>query len=107
MENAENNAALRCQLNGLLYITPTTRLKLARDIKDAIDEEEVENSETTQMLAFAQEVVTNEGSEEDASSIIPKGKNKRPASIKEFYADDNEAWVRKPSASTNLKKPHA
>lgn len=86
-------------------------LKLARRIKDAIDEEsivhqhEVEDSEASQMLALAQDIVATEGSQEDVSSL-PKGKRRRPNSIREYYADDNEAWVMKPGASTGLKRLH-
>ncbi|KAK2601718.1 MutS protein 1 [Conoideocrella luteorostrata] len=111
---AEDDPTKRHCLETLLCrIDLVQPLKLARKIKDAIDEEgivhqhEVQDSETTQMLALAEDVVANEGSEEDASSILPKGRKKRPTSIKEFYADDNEAWIMKPGASTNLKKLHA
>ncbi len=87
-------------------------LKLAERIKDAIDEEgiehqhEVEDSEASQMMALAEDVVASEGSQEDASSL-PKGKKKRPTSIKEYYAEDSEAWIMKPAASPALKKLHA
>ncbi|KFA61437.1 hypothetical protein S40285_03435 [Stachybotrys chlorohalonatus IBT 40285] len=88
-------------------------LKLARRIKDAIDEEgimqqhEVEDSEANQMLALAQDIVSAEGSQEDAT-LLPKGKRKRaPTSIKEYYAEDNEAWIMKPAASPVLQKLHA
>lgn len=86
--------------------------KLARKIKDAIDEEgivhqhEAEDSEASQMLALAQDIVATEGSQEDALAL-PKGKRKRPTSIREHYADDNEAWIMKPGASTNLKSLHS
>lgn len=88
-------------------------LKLARRIKDAIDEEgiihqhEVEDSEANQMIALAQDIVSSEGSQEDAS-VLPKGKRSRPpTSIKAYYAEDSEAWVMKPAASPRLKKLHA
>jgi DNA mismatch repair ATPase MutS len=96
----------------LSRIDLTQPLKLARRVKDAIDEEgivhqhEVEDSEANQMLALAQDIVANEGSEEDALAL-PKGKKKRPTSIKEHYAGDNETWTMKPGASTNLKKLHS
>ncbi|SPN97110.1 related to MUTS protein homolog 1 [Cephalotrichum gorgonifer] len=86
-------------------------LKLARRIKDAIDEEgivhrnEIEDSEAGEMMALAQEVVTSEGSTEDAASL-PKGKKKRATSIREYYGEDNEPWVMKPTASPALKKLH-
>lgn len=86
-------------------------LKLARRIKEAIDEEgiehqhEVEDSEASQMLALAQDIVSSEGSQEDAS-VLPKGKKKRPTSIREYYAEDNDTWIMKPAASTRLRKLH-
>ncbi|KAG6016349.1 hypothetical protein E4U43_003876 [Claviceps pusilla] len=96
----------------LLRIDLVQPLKLARKIKDAIDEEgivhqhAIKESEASQMLAIAQDVVAAEGSAEDAL-ILPKDKKKRPTSIKEFYAEDNEAWIMKPGASANLKKLHS
>lgn len=90
----------------------TQPLKLARRIKDAIDEEgivhqhEVEDSEASQMMALAEDIVASEGSQEDASSL-PKGKKRRPTSIKEYYAEDNDMWIMKPAASPALKKLHA
>ncbi|KAG6004440.1 hypothetical protein E4U21_001062 [Claviceps maximensis] len=96
----------------LLRIDLTQPLKLAQKIKDAIDEEgivhqqEVKQSEASQMLALAQDVVAAEGTAEDALTL-PKDKRKRTTSIKEFYAEDNEAWIMKPGASANLKKLHS
>lgn len=85
--------------------------KLAKRIKDAIDEDgivlqhEVEDSEASQMVALAEEIAITEGSEEDIASL-PKGKKKRPTSIKEHYAEDRETWIMKPAASPTLKKLH-
>ncbi|GAO13803.1 hypothetical protein UVI_02004740 [Ustilaginoidea virens] len=88
-------------------------LKLALKIKDSIDEEgivhqhEVEDSEASQMLALAHDVVATEGSQEDASAL-PKEKKKRPALTKEkeSYAEDNGPWIMKPGANENLAKLH-
>ncbi|UNI14512.1 MutS protein 1 [Purpureocillium takamizusanense] len=86
--------------------------KLAQRIRDAIDEEgivyqhEVEDSEASQIMALAQDIVSSEGSHHDASSL-PKGKKRRPATIREYYAEDNDAWIMKPAASTTLKKLHS
>ena len=86
--------------------------QLAEHIKDAIDEEgvhhhhELEDLEAGQMMALAEEVVSSEGSTEDAASL-PKGKRKRrPASIKEYYGEDSECWIMKPHASPTLQKLH-
>ncbi|OAA82645.1 MutS2 protein [Akanthomyces lecanii RCEF 1005] len=87
-------------------------LKLARRITEAIDEDgvvlqqEAADSEANQILALAEGVVATEGSTEDASSL-PKGKRKRPTSIREYYAEDNEAWIMKPKASPTLCRLHS
>jgi DNA mismatch repair ATPase MutS len=86
-------------------------LKLAKRIRDAIDEEavvyqhEVEDSEASQMMALAEDILQNEGTPEE-SSVLPKGKKKKPTSIKEHYADDNETWIMKAAASPGLRKLH-
>lgn len=87
-------------------------LALARRITEAIDEDglvlqnEAADSEASQMMSLAEDIVAAEGSAADASSL-PKSKKKRPTSIKEHYAEDNEAWIMKPAASPALKKLHA
>ncbi|KAF4123560.1 DNA mismatch repair ATPase MutS [Geosmithia morbida] len=87
-------------------------LKLAARIRDAIDEEgilnqhEMEESTAGQMMVLAENIVSSEGTQEDASSL-PKGRKKRPASLKEHYAEDNESWIMKPAASLGLQKLHA
>ncbi|KAK1447010.1 MutS domain V [Colletotrichum cuscutae] len=106
----------------LVHMTARLNLKgplsLARRIKDAIDEEgivhqhEIEASEAGQMMTLAQEIVINEGTEDDAAAL-PKGasaaaaKKKRPTSVREAYADDNETWIMKPEASAVLRRLHA
>ncbi|KAG5982484.1 hypothetical protein E4U55_001855 [Claviceps digitariae] len=96
----------------LLRIDLDQPLKLAQKIKDAIDEEgivhqqEVQESEASQMISLAQGVVATEGSAEDALTL-PKDKKKRATSIKEFYGEDNEAWIMKPGASAGLKRLHS
>lgn len=86
-------------------------MELARRIKEAIDEDgivqrhEVEDSEAGEMMALAQNVVTSEGTAEDAASL-PKGKKKRATTIREYYGEDNEPWVMKPTASAALQTLH-
>ncbi|KAF9770200.1 hypothetical protein IL306_012292 [Fusarium sp. DS 682] len=100
-----------CLTSLISRISLTQPLKLARRIRDAIDEQgielqhEVQNSEASQMLALAENVVSNEGSQDDAASL-PKGKRKRPVSIRDYYAEDNEAWVMRPAASPSLTQLH-
>ncbi|GKT75698.1 MutS domain V [Colletotrichum tofieldiae] len=104
--------------NCLAHMTARLNLKgplrLARRIKEAIDEEgivhqhEMEESEAGQMMALAQEIVTTQGTQDDAA-VLPKGaaKKKRPTSVREAYADDNETWIMKPKASPVLRQLHA
>ncbi|VUC28401.1 unnamed protein product [Clonostachys rosea] len=87
-------------------------VKLATRIGKAIDEEgvviqhEAQYSEASQMIALAQDVVAAEGTQEDAAAVLPKGKKRRPTSIREHYAEDNESWIMKPAASRALQKLH-
>lgn len=93
-------------------ISLTEPLKLARRIKEAIDEEgivqqhEVQDSEASQIMALAEDIVSHEGSQGDVS-VLPKSKRKRSMSIRDYYAEDNDAWIMKPAASPGLKKLHA
>ncbi|KAH7170644.1 MutS2 protein [Dactylonectria macrodidyma] len=91
----------------------TEPVKLARRIKAAIDEDgivqrhEAEDTEATQMMALAEDVVGSEGTLDEAAATLPKAKRKRPTSIREYYAEDNEAWIMKPAASRTLRRLHA
>ncbi|KAM0252299.1 hypothetical protein ACHAQJ_007791 [Trichoderma viride] len=86
-------------------------VKLARRIKESIDEEgiaqqqAVEDSEAEQMIALAKDVASSEGSQEDAS-LLPKEKKKKTSSIRELYGEDNEPWIMKPAASKELQNLH-
>ncbi|PTB46861.1 hypothetical protein M441DRAFT_75652 [Trichoderma asperellum CBS 433.97] len=86
-------------------------LELADRIKESIDEEgiaqqqAVEESEAEAMMALAQDVVSPEGSSEDAS-LVTKAKRKKTSSLKELYGEDNEPWVMKPAASKELQNLH-
>ncbi|KAK3341550.1 muts domain V-domain-containing protein [Lasiosphaeria hispida] len=99
-------------------------LKLAKRIWDAIDEEglvqqhQIEDSETGEMLALAQEIVKAEGSEAD-TALLPKGAvakaagtnaasgKKKPTSLRDFYGEDSEVWIMKPGASPIITRLHA
>ncbi|CAJ0553587.1 Ff.00g120990.m01.CDS01 [Fusarium sp. VM40] len=102
----------QCLTSLISRISLTQPLKLAQRIREAIDEEgielqhEAQDSEANQMLALAEDVVSNEGSQDDVASL-PKGKRKRPVSLRDYYAEDNEAWIMKPAASPTLKRLHA
>ncbi|EAA28946.3 hypothetical protein GE21DRAFT_1602 [Neurospora crassa] len=112
-------------------------LKLAKRIWDAIDEEglvqqhQLEDSETGEMLALAQEIVKGEGTEEDGRALLPKGataksnraraeltqnrnqqekdlsKDNRKMSLRNYYGEDNQVWIMKPKANRALAKLHA
>ncbi|KAK7431038.1 MutS protein 1 [Neonectria magnoliae] len=110
---AADAAAPDCLASLTSRISLADPVKLARRIRDAIDEDgivqrhQVEDTEASQMIALAEDIVTSEGSHEDAAATLPKGKRKRPTSIREYYADDNDAWIMKPAASRSLKRLHA
>ncbi|CAK7210528.1 MutS protein 1 [Sporothrix bragantina] len=111
-------------------------LAIAKKIRDSVDEEgllhqhEMEENEADAMMSLAEEVVQAEGSlEEDGSVLRRKGKDAKAAatsakapsttmasaatkrkqnmSFRDYYGEDNEAWVMKPSASKSLKLLHA
>ncbi|CAK7568265.1 MAG: MutS protein 1 [Sporothrix epigloea] len=109
-------------------------LAIAQQIRDSVDEEgllhqhEMDENEANAMMSLAEEVVQAEGSlEEDGSVLRRKGKDAKAASAKasvatttaatskrkqntsfrDYYGEDNEAWVMKPSASKELKLLHA
>ena len=106
-------------------------IRLASRIKAAIDEEGIEaqnrmdDQETDAMLALAEEVVTAQGTTDDAAAILPKKaitmKKKRAmegiasassalattaTSIRGAYSEENQAWIMKPNASVPLSKLH-
>ncbi|GAB1310921.1 MutS protein 1 [Madurella fahalii] len=91
-------------------------LKLAQNIRDAIDEEglvqqhQMEDSEAGEIIALAQEIVKTEGTAED-STLLPKGASakaakKKSPSLREHYGEDNEAWIMRPGASKVLSRLH-
>lgn len=101
-------------------INLTTPSKLAKKIREAIDEDgvvqqhQIEDEEAGDMIALAQGIVESEGSAED-SSVLPKSatnKKQRKAptsatsSIREYYGEDNEVWTMKPAASPHLRRLH-
>lgn len=85
---------------------------LARQIRDAIDEEglvqqhRIEESEAGEMVALAQEVASSEGLPEDIVTV-PRGSRKsKSANLREHYMDNSEVWIMKPAASVTLRKLH-
>ncbi|KAF3762416.1 hypothetical protein M406DRAFT_294105 [Cryphonectria parasitica EP155] len=87
--------------------------KLARRIREAIDEEgivqqhQMDDDEASSMTALAQAVVDTEGAAEDSSLLPKSAKKRKPVSIRDYYGEDNEVWIMKPDASPHLKRLHA
>ncbi|KAI1466861.1 muts domain V-domain-containing protein [Daldinia caldariorum] len=110
-----SSEAASCFTALLSRITLKEPAHLADRIKTSIDEEGLvqqqrdEDSEATQLLTLAEDVVAAEGAASDASAL-PKGamkKKKQATSIREFYTDDNVAFACKPEASKGLRELHA
>ncbi|KAI1322208.1 muts domain V [Xylariaceae sp. FL0255] len=84
----------------------TDRIRMSIDEEGLIQQHQNENDEANQLLTLAEDVVAVEGSQKDAD-CLPKGKRKKPTSIKDYYADDNMAFVMTPQASPGLHALHA
>ncbi|KAI0140969.1 muts domain V-domain-containing protein [Hypoxylon sp. NC0597] len=106
-----------CFTSLLSRINLSEPAKLASRITSAIDEEGLvqqhrnEDSEASQLVALAEDVVASEGTQSDAS-ILPKAtkKKKQPVSIRDHYsaaADDTTTFIMKPGASPGLRSLHA
>ncbi|UKZ77412.1 hypothetical protein TrVFT333_005133 [Trichoderma virens FT-333] len=86
-------------------------LQLAYRIQESIDEEGiaqqqvVRDSEAEEIMALAQNIVSSEGSQDDAAALA-KGKRKKPSTIREQYGEDNGPWIMKPAASKELQNLH-
>ncbi|KAI2638154.1 muts domain V [Xylaria nigripes] len=85
--------------------------KLAERIRMSIDEEGLvqqhqdEDQEASHLLSMAEDVVAAEGAQGEA--MLPKTlRRKKPTSVREYYADDNLAFVMKPQASVGLQELH-
>ncbi|KAI1872891.1 uncharacterized protein JN550_003765 [Neoarthrinium moseri] len=100
--------------------------KLADRIRASIDEEgifakhQLEDSEAGQLLSLASEIVSAEGTSEEAATILPKNtatKIKKanlgaasagkPTSIRDHYDADSQTFIMKPAASATLTALHA
>lgn len=110
VESAAAKESLKQMTDRIDLETPR---KLARRIREAIDEEgivqqhQIEDSEAGNMIALAQEIVENEGSTEDSSLLPKSAKRRKPVSLQNYYGEDNEVWIMKPNASRHLKKLHS
>ncbi|KAH6650182.1 muts domain V-domain-containing protein [Chaetomium tenue] len=117
-DNASETRSLSAMVDRISLDQP---LKLAERIRDAIDEEglvqqhQIKDSETDEIIALAQAIVKTEGTEED-SALLPKSavaksaaaaKKKGTTSLRDHYGEDSEVWIMKPGASPVLKRLHA
>ncbi|KAI1779988.1 putative DNA mismatch repair protein Msh1 [Hypoxylon cercidicola] len=132
-----SEGATTCFTTLLSRIQLAEPTKLADRIKNSIDEEglvqqhRAEDSEASQFMTLASDVVASEGAREDAASILPKSitapaaaakrKKQQPTtfssssssssstSIRDYYSgatDDNAPFVMKPEASPALLALH-
>ena len=108
-QDSEEEACIQTMITRINLEGPNA---LAKRIGDAVDEEglvqqhRLEDGEVGEMQALAQAVVNSEGSIEDWN-ILPKGaRKKKPTSIREYYSEDNDAWIMKPGASLTLERLH-
>lgn len=124
-DSGEGESQTDCLAQLISRISLDQPLKLAKKIRDAIDEEglnaqhEIEDNEAGEMIALAQEIVKTEGTPEDsnllpkaASSVTPpktaKSKSStKPQSLRDHYDPEKEFFIMKPGASTALTRLHA
>ncbi|KUJ22245.1 muts domain V [Mollisia scopiformis] len=108
----QSNSEESCVQNMISRINLEGPIDLANSVREAIDEDglvqqhRMEDSQAGEMQALTQEVVTSEGSSEDWNVLPKSARKKKPASLKELYANEQEVWVMKPSASPLLKRLH-
>ncbi|TVY37390.1 MutS protein-like protein [Lachnellula subtilissima] len=98
-EDCVRNMAARINLDGPSELA--SRIKAAIDEEGIVQQHMMEDGEVGEIQALAEAIVTSEGSREDAN-ILPKRK-KKPTGLREYYSDDNEAWIMKPIASPTLE----
>lgn len=110
--DVQNGTPEPCIQTLLARIHLKDTMKLAEAITDAIDEEglvqqhRIEEGESGEMQALAEAIVASEGSIEDTSTLRKSSRKKPPASIREYYNQENEAWIMKPTATPILQRLH-
>ena len=109
MQDEPGEACVRILVARIILDGPNL---LASCIRATIDEEglvqqhRLEDGEAGEIQALAQAVVRSEGSNQDAN-LLPKGaRKKKSTSIRQYYSEDNEAWIMKPGASPTLQRLH-
>jgi DNA mismatch repair ATPase MutS len=87
-------------------------LALAGRIKEAIDEEgiiqqqRIEDDGAGEMVALAKEIIGSEGSPEDIAAMAKSSGRKKPMSLREHYAENDNFWIMKMNATATLKLLH-
>ncbi|KAI6288126.1 hypothetical protein MCOR28_003443 [Pyricularia oryzae] len=121
--NSTPESGSECLANLIGRINLSQPLKLAKMIRNAIDEEglvqrhQLEEEAAGEMVELAERVVTATGST-DLANVLPKSapsptaaaKKRRAVattSIREYYSADNDAWIMKSGASGVLSTLHA
>lgn len=100
---ADLTARLQLETPGLL----ATRIMEAIDTEGLAQQHRIEDGEAGVMQELAQGIINLEGSKLD-EALLPKGnRRKAPASIRDYYSDENESWVMKPVASPKLTNLHS
>lgn len=109
---AQNATPEPCIQTLLSRIHLQNPMKLAQAITDAIDEEglvqqhRIEEGESGEMRALAEAIVASEGTTEETSTLRKGSRKKPPTSIREYYNQESEAWIMKPTATPTLKCLH-
>ena len=98
------NLVQRMSLEGPMAIAEN--IHKAIDVEGVEEQHRIEADEEGEMRELAAEIISTEDSSEGAKTS-PQAKRKRKANnIREYYAEDNEAWIMKPEASRTLKRLH-
>ncbi|KAI2467717.1 muts domain V-domain-containing protein [Annulohypoxylon bovei var. microspora] len=113
-EQQTSDSGASCFTSLLSRIKLKEPANLADRIQNSIDEEGLvqqhrnEDSEASQLISLAEDVVASEGAQ-GAESALPKitKKKRQAASIRDHYSDDNTTFVMKPDASPGLRSLHA
>lgn len=98
-----------CLVALILRIELEGPAELAKSIIDAVDQDglvlqrRMEDDEAGEMVAFARDIASSEGSVEDLVNVRKAGNKKKPTSLKDYYSD---AWIMTPSASKSLRNLH-
>lgn len=110
---SENPSAMsKCLRTILRRIELEETFSLAERIKAAVDEDGVEqqhrkeDDEAGESTILATQIAVTEGTAADLAGVSRKNARKKPASLKEHYANQGNIWIMKPAASAILQDLH-